>query len=255
MAEKRAHTGKRGSGVSSSLPKGRAKTKEEIMTEMHNALWESDLKRALWLSHYMHTVFTDVDDYTEADARAYVNRLREVVGDDRLPEPGGESLAEKQSAEAKAEEEAEPIPDEEAGSGEAEVEIIRDVLGEAVRAGMPGAPGPDADREECDEFVASIVVDKMRGMTGDANIGRLARVAFSDIPDGDDGDACQEYLNGLARKLERYERMFGKIMDMEPEEAKTDPELAKRFEDAWASYLYGGLEEIEETFRGAMKSE
>lgn len=253
MAEKRAHTGRRRSGVSSSLPTGRAKTKEEIMTEMRNAMWESDMKRALWLSHYMHIAFADVNDYTEADARAYVDRLKAVVGSDRLPEPDGGVSGE--GAPAGPEEGSEAASADGTGAGGPVDGDAKDALGEAIRAVLPGAPGPDADREECDEFVESIAVDRMRGMTGDANIGRLARAVFADIPDGDDGDACKEYLDGLSRKLERYGRMFGKIMDMEPEEAKTDPELAKRFEDAWASYLYGGMEEIEETFRGAMKSE
>lgn len=248
MAEKRARGTKRMNDIDFALPKESSKTAAELKSEMDDAVFKSNVERAMRLAHYMHKAFADITDYSNTDCKAYVDALRAVVGSDRLPAGAREQVPEQ-------------AQDGNAGPVE---DGTSDELAEAIRAAMPGAPGADASREECDGFAADLAALRMKGLTGDANLGRMVRSVFSGMPDTDDEDACREYLSDLAEsvsrvgalteKLERFERMFNKVMELEPEEARTDPAAAKKFEEAWAGYMYGNMSEIEETFRGAMKT-
>jgi len=238
------------------LPKESSKTAEELEAEMHDQLFESDVQRAMRLAHFMHKNFVDITDYTNKDCEIYVKALREALGSDRLPD----------SVKLTGKKEAKPEAPETGGEvSETGGEVPEDVLGEAVRDAIAGAPAVGASREECDKFAAGLAAIKMKSMMGESNLGRLVKSVCPDVPDGDDEDACRKYLSDmaesaaqadeLAEKLARYERMFSGIMRLEPEDAKTDPSIAEKFEKAWAMYLERVIDDVELTVRGSMKSE
>lgn len=244
MAEKRARSGKRTRRIEFPPVPEVSKTMAQINAARQDAIWLASYEYAVRIANAMLDNFPDIPAHMTSLCDAYVKRIREALPEDF------DGLGEGTPVPAPAEKQ----------DG---TDLAGDCLAAAIRAVMPGAPAADADREECDEFVAGLAAARMQDAGERSRAARMIRDAFPDFPDEAGEDACREYLSKLAEaaakaadaeaRLARYERMAGMLPGLMPEECADDPEKAARFEKAVAEHLNGSLDDLRDVVRGALR--